>query len=294
VPPRFAAALPANGIGIVNLANNHMLDYGPTGLASTLKALDAAGVRHCGAGMNEAEAHRPAIVEVNGVRIAFFGYSMTFPTEFFAKADTAGTAYPEPDFMPSAIRAWKDSVDFVVASFHWGAEKRKTPKDYQTFFAHLAIDSGADLVLGHHPHVLQGLEIYRNRLIAYSLGNFAFASYSRDAVDSIILKVYLRREGLYTAQCLPLNVDNREVEFQPALAAGQRRAAILDTLRALSLPLNAGRDILEPSGLILGDWANFYAQTAEADTLENPVPTPQGDNHPQTMVPPPTAPDSMR
>lgn len=297
-PPRFAAALPANGIGIVNLANNHILDYGRAGLVSTIKTLDEAGVRHCGAGMNKAAAHRPTIVDVNGLRIAFFGYSMTFPTEFFAKADTAGTAYPEPELISEMIRAWKDSVDFVVASFHWGAEKRKTPKDYQIFFAHLAIDSGADLVLGHHPHVLQGLEIYRNRLIAYSLGNFVFASYSRYAVDSIILKIYLRNEGLYTAQCLPINVDNREVEFQPAVAVGERREAILDTLQALSLSLNDGRNILAPSGLILGDWADFYEQTTKVDTLEEFIhgqaDVPAGGERSQKAAAPETPPDSMR
>ncbi len=258
VPPRFAGALLKNGINLVNLANNHMLDYGLTGLLSTLNTLREAGIHYSGAGMNHKAAHRPALVSVRGVKIAFFGYSMTYPTEFYAKADSGGTAYPEPDFMSAMISTWKDSVDFVVASFHWGAEKRQTPKEYQIHFAHLAIDSGADLVIGHHPHVLQGLEIYKNRLIAYSLGNYAFGSYSQYSTDSIILKIYLREEGLYTAQCIPLNVDNRVVEFQPTPATGKQHAAIIDTLQNLSTALNSDKNIIADSGIIFGDWASFY------------------------------------
>ena len=183
---------------------------------------------------------------------------MTFPTEFYAKKDTAGTAYPEPELMQQSLKFWDNLVDFTIVSFHWGAEKRETPKDYQIYFAHLAIDSGADLILGHHPHVLQGVELYKNRLIAYSLGNFAFGSYSKHAVDSIILKAHLNSNGLDYAQCIPINVDNREVEFQPAVLNGERKEAVLSKLTTLSLELNSGRNILGSSGILLGDWADFH------------------------------------
>lgn len=183
---------------------------------------------------------------------------MTFPTEFYASTDSAGTAYPEPEFMTSTIAALEDSVAFTVVSFHWSAEKLDTPKDYQIYFAHLAIDAGADLVLGHHPHVLQGLELYKNRLIAYSLGNFAFGSYSSEAVDSIILRAYLSEDGLFYAQCVPINVDNREVEFQPTELFGQRRLEVVHKLQKLSANLNEGRNIISDSGLLLGNWGTFY------------------------------------
>ena len=258
VPPKFARGLPDGGIKVVTLANNHIMDYGETGLISTMAALDNIGVKHSGAGMNFIEAHKPAVVAIDGRSVAFFGYSMTFPTEFYAKEDSSGTAYPEPEILTSMLAAWRDSVDFIVTSFHWSAEKREAPKDYQIFFAHLAIDSGSDLVLGHHPHVLQGLEIYKNKLIAYSLGNFAFGSYSQYARDSIILKVHLSQDGLLFGQCVPINVDNSEVEFQPQPVSGERAAAIISKLQKLSLPLNGEKNILSDSGLILGDWANFY------------------------------------
>ncbi|MCG8606520.1 CapA family protein [bacterium] len=257
VPPAHSAGLRSAGFDIVTLANNHILDYGETGLHSTIGTLREVGLEHCGAGSNLEEAHRPAVLHSDGKKVAFFGYSMTYPKQFYAKVDSAGTAYPEPELMAANLQAWRDSVDFIVVSFHWGAEKSETPKDYQIFFAHLAIDNGADLVLGHHPHVLQGLEIYRNRLIAYSLGNFAFGSYSKYATDSIILKVYLNHEGLFYARCLPINVDNREVEFQPVVVEGERREKTLSKLRKLSLSLNQ-RDIIDPSGMIWGNWHTFY------------------------------------
>ncbi len=258
VPPQFARGVRQGGIDLVTLANNHMMDFGQTGLLATLATLDSVGIAYSGAGINKTAAHAPVVMQAQGKRIAFFGYSMTFPTEFYATEDSGGTAYPEETLMRKNISAWADSVDFIVASFHWGAEKRETPKDYQVYFAHLAIDSGADLVLGHHPHVLQGLEIYNNRLIAYSLGNYAFGSYSPHSVDSIILKVHLREDGLLYAQCVPINVDNRQVVFQPDIALGERKASILAKLQALSAPLNGGRNILSNTGLVLGKWADFY------------------------------------
>jgi poly-gamma-glutamate synthesis protein (capsule biosynthesis protein) len=258
VPPEHARGLKNAGLDVVTLANNHILDYGTVGLVSTMATLDTFGLKYSGAGRNWREAHQPTVIEVRGKTIAFFGYSTTFPTEFYARGDSAGTAYPEAKTMQSALREWDARVDFVVASFHWSAEKLEIPKAYQIELAHLAIDSGADLVLGHHPHVLQGIEKYRNRLIAYSLGNFAFGSYSSYAVDSIILKVYLNDDGLFYARCIPINVNNSEVEFQPQILEGPRKQAVIAKLQKLSLDLNGGQNILSDSGLIFGDWRQFY------------------------------------
>ncbi len=274
VAPRYAVGLRQAGIDVVNLANNHILDFGEEALRTTLHTLDSLGVAHCGAGESLKAAHQPVVIERGGRKIALFGYSMTFPTEFYARDDSAGTAYPEPEMMQSALAAWDKKVDFIVVSFHWGAEKRETPKDYQIFFAHLAIDSGADLVLGHHPHVLQGLEIYRGRLIAYSLGNFAFGSYSQYAVDSIILRVYLHDGGLLFARCVPINVNNAEVEFQPQVLTGEAKRRVISKLQRLSSPLNPERAILADDGLILGDWAPIPEQqllTAALSTFWNPT-----------------------
>lgn len=258
VPPEHAQGLSEAGIDVVTLANNHIMDFGENGLISTIETLEKEGLKHCGAGLNLKEANQPAVIEIRGKKIAFFGYSMTFPQEFYAKEDSSGTVYPEPDLMTKTLTAWEDSVDFTVVSFHWSAEKLDFPKDYQIYFAHLAVNSGADLVLGHHPHVLQGIERYKNRLIAYSLGNFVFGSYSQDAIDSIILKIYLREDGLFYAQCIPINVANREVEFQPNILKDESKRAVIKKLQRLSFNLNHGQNIIQDSGIIFGEWGTFY------------------------------------
>ncbi|MFQ5754187.1 MAG: CapA family protein, partial [bacterium] len=129
VPPEYAQGIRTAGMDVVSLANNHIMDYGQTGLVSTIKILDEIGMQHCGAGLNLNQAHQPAVLKVNDKTIAFFAYSMTFPVEFYAKSDSSGTAYPEPELMQCALLTWEELVDFTVVSFHWSAEKLEIPKD---------------------------------------------------------------------------------------------------------------------------------------------------------------------
>jgi poly-gamma-glutamate synthesis protein (capsule biosynthesis protein) len=251
VPPEHVSGLIGSGIDVVTLANNHMLDYGIEGLKNTLAILDSFSFAHCGAGMNLDQANKPAIIERNGLRVAFLGYSLTFPEEFWATKSHGGTSYPTEKNMRASIQHCDSIADFTVVTFHWGAEGKNLPKDYQKEYAHLAIDLGADLVLGHHPHVLQGLEIYKNRLIAYSLGNFTFSSYSRRAAESMILKVYLVAEGLFFAKIIPVSVDNYEISFQPKILKGKRAQTVIDNLKIYSEPLNR-TTIIDDDGYIWG------------------------------------------
>lgn len=256
VPPEFVAGLIGSGIDVVTLANNHMLDYGIEGLKNTLALLDSLGFAYCGAGLNLEQANKPAILDRNGLRVAFLGYSLTFPEEFWATKTRGGTSYPTETNMSASISHCDSIADFTVVSFHWGAEGKNFPKDYQKEYAHLAIDLGADLVLGHHPHVLQGLEIYKNRLIAYSLGNFTFSSYSRQSAESMILKVYLVDDGLFFAKIIPVSVDNYEISFQPKILSGARAKTVIDNLKAFSEPLNA-TSIIDDDGYIWGSRLAF-------------------------------------
>ncbi len=249
VPPEFAPSLIHAGFDVVTLANNHILDYGVEGLKNTLQVLDSIGLAYCGAGLSLEQAQRPAILERKGYRVAFLGYSLTFPEEFWATRTSAGTNYPRN--LPANIAHADSLSDLIVVTFHWGAEGSNYPKDYQKHFAHLAIDCGADLVIGHHPHVLQGLEIYKNRLIAYSLGNFSFSSYSRRSTESMILKVHLTKKGLLFAKIIPVSVDNYEVAFQPRVLKGRRANVILEHLKEFSQPLNS-TGIIDDRGYIWG------------------------------------------
>jgi poly-gamma-glutamate capsule biosynthesis protein CapA/YwtB (metallophosphatase superfamily) len=253
VPPKYAGGLIKAGFDVVTLANNHMLDYGLEGLSNTIKTLDSIGVAFCGAGLNLKQAREPALIERNGFRIAVLGYSMTFPQEFWATDSHGGTCYPHYDYMKKSIQQCDSLADFTIVTFHWGSELKNYPKKYQKDYAYLAIDNGADLVLGHHPHVLQGLEIYKNRLIAYSLGNFSFASYSAKATESIILKTHLSEAGLFYAKVIPISVNNSEVAFQPKPLTGAAADTVMAHLINFSEPLNT-RPIMDDSGYIWGNW----------------------------------------
>ncbi len=180
-PPRFASGLSAARFRVVTLANNHTLDYGQIGLLDTLAALDAAHVRHVGAGVDAASAHAPVIVEVNGLRVAFLGYVAT-PDEgggFSIGAWAAGPATPglalgTPDAIATDVAAARQLADFVIVAVHAGDEYRTAPNATQRALAQAALDAGADAYIGAHAHVVQPIELRGGKLIAWGLGNFIF------------------------------------------------------------------------------------------------------------------------
>ena len=171
-----ASALARAGVGAVSLANNHTLDYGLVGLRDTMTALRDAGIRFFGAGESLAAARTPAIVDAGPVKVGLLGYSNTFPAAFWADETRGGTAFGHEAQLRMDIAALAARVDIVVVSFHWGREGTTELRPYQPLLARAAIDAGADLVIGHHPHVLQAIERYRDGVILYSLGNFTFNS----------------------------------------------------------------------------------------------------------------------
>ncbi len=187
------------GIGGVTIANNHIMDFGITGLKSTLQLLDRYNIKHTGAGMNIFKAREPMHFIINGYRIGVLAYSLTFPSSFWAGKNKAGTAYGNERYIKSDIETYRDSFDFLAVAFHWGEELLDSAKSYQKRIAKLAIDTGADFVYGHHPHTLQGEEIYKKKLVVFSLGNFSFGTYSESGKgegimceikpDSIIYKI---------------------------------------------------------------------------------------------------------
>jgi poly-gamma-glutamate synthesis protein (capsule biosynthesis protein) len=235
--PKAAAALRAAGFSVVTLANNHSMDFGSVGLQETMQNLASEKILHAGAGENLTAARRPVFVERKGKRVAFLAYSLTQPLEFFADDSRAGTAPGYSRFFREDIRQAKSIADYVVVSFHWGAELSTFPKSYQVDAGRRAIDAGADLVIGHHPHVLQGVERYRRGLILYSLGNFAFGSMSRHSDTSVIARVTLDG-AVREVELLPLNVLNSQVRFQPKILKGARGRAVISRLNELSRSWN--------------------------------------------------------
>ena len=231
--PKAAPALKNAGFTHLTLANNHILDFGEEGLRQTLDSLEKQGIAFSGAGADLAAARKVLITEVKGVRIALLSYSLVYPEEFFAGNGRAGTAPGYTPLFTADILEAKKAADYVIVSFHWGGEGLDTPKPYQKAAGHKAIDAGADIVIGHHPHVLQGVEFYRHGVIFYSLGNFAFGSRSSKADSSIIARITLEN-GIQGVEIIPLNVLNSEVRFQPRILTGPRRAAVANQLNRLS------------------------------------------------------------
>lgn len=225
--PESVAALEAGGIDLVTLANNHTMDYNRPGLLDTLAALDQSDIHAIGAGENITEARRPKILDVKGQRIAYFGY---YNAHWHAATETsAGTNPRENEALAADIQAVRDQVDWVVVNFHWGEELARYPAPYQRSIARRAIDAGADLVVGHHPHVLQGAEVYKDRAIVYSLGNFIFGGHSRSTYDTAVLKVALRDRQM-KVDFVPVRVQN----YQPRVAQGDRAKEILQELTYIS------------------------------------------------------------
>lgn len=166
------------GVDLVTLANNHALDFGTDALLDTVSTLDQAGILHVGAGADSEAARQPAIVDVNGVRVGFIGASRVIPVaSWTAGASSPGmlTAY-DPALLVQTIQETRPLCDYLVVLIHWGVERAEMPVDHQTSLSRQCIDAGADLVVGSHPHVLQGIEYYRGKPIVYSLGNFIFGS----------------------------------------------------------------------------------------------------------------------
>jgi len=234
-PPAPASrALHNAGFNVVSLANNHTLDFGADGLAQTMEALAAAGIAHAGAGSNLAEARRPVLIEAAGRRIAVLAYSVTLPEQFYAAADKPGTAFAHEAQVRADVAAARRQADIVLVSFHWGQEGKTELRDYQTLLGHAAIDAGAAAVIGHHPHILQGIERYRDGVILYSLGNFTFGSYSKDAQVSAVAELEFDGPRVATLRLTPINVNNFEVEFQPVPLEGDAAGRVVGTLMELS------------------------------------------------------------
>jgi poly-gamma-glutamate capsule biosynthesis protein CapA/YwtB (metallophosphatase superfamily) len=211
-PPVAAAALAAAGIDVVALANNHSLDYGPDALLETLEHLSAHGIGAAGAGGDGAAARAPFVVEKNGLRIAFLSYVET-PAEgaynrsnWEAGPAKAGVAWLDVEHVVADVAAARRAADAVVVFMHFGFEYHGTPSEAQRRQARAAIDAGASLVLGSHPHVLQEAEEYNGGLIAYSLGNFVFDGFDPPANDSAILLVELTKNGVGRYEFVPVTI----------------------------------------------------------------------------------------
>lgn len=182
--PEQAGFLTDIGTDIVTLANNHILDYGTDAFMDTLDVLNAKGIKYIGAGRDLEDAKRYEIIEVSGKKIAFLAASRVIPYVSWHAANNKPGVFStyNPAALNEQIKQAAQEADYVIVYVHWGVERNTLPEQYQVSMAHGYIDSGADAVIGSHPHVLQGFELYKGKPIAYSLGNFIFTDAKKDTV----------------------------------------------------------------------------------------------------------------
>jgi len=239
--PDNARALESAGFNAMVLANNHNMDYGAEGLLQNIELLDKMNIAHAGGGHNLEAAHRPAIVERNGVKIAILSYTSIFIPGFTAEADKAGlatikvcTSYQAPVYvqyqpgyaplmttipdtadeerMVNDVRHAKQLADIVVAAFHWGVSwGYGRVIGYQKELGRAAVDAGADLIVGAHPHALQAMEIYKGKLICYCMGNFVMdgVSGAHFGSDTIILKCGIQDRKIKKCSFVPARISEK-------------------------------------------------------------------------------------
>ncbi|WMT39486.1 CapA family protein [Paenibacillus sp. D2_2] len=174
--PKALSELAKAGVDAVNLANNHTLDQGVEGLLDTIQHLKDNKIQYVGAGSNRDEAYAPVYFERKGIKIALFGFSRVIPqNSWMAGKNNAGVAAVyDSTLAVKAIQEARKKADLVLVVTHWGKERVTKLEEHQTNLSHAFIDAGADLVIGGHPHVMQGIEQYKGKWIAYSTGNFIF------------------------------------------------------------------------------------------------------------------------
>jgi poly-gamma-glutamate capsule biosynthesis protein CapA/YwtB (metallophosphatase superfamily) len=210
--PRFLEALKGAGIATVSLANNHVFDYGKTGLEDTFHWLDSAGIRYIGAGRDSKAAHTPCILRKGLHTVAVFAYygGREAPA---AGRNTGGVAPRDLSLITRDVRVARDAgATYIVVILHWGTEKADTPGVSQRWFARALVDAGVNAVIGHHPHVLQGIERYRKGIIVYSLGNFVFGGNSRSTYETGVFEIVLSdSEPAY--RFIPVGVRNWHLDL---------------------------------------------------------------------------------
>jgi poly-gamma-glutamate capsule biosynthesis protein CapA/YwtB (metallophosphatase superfamily) len=232
-PPQGGASLARGGISIVSTANNHAYDYGYRALDETIANLDASGVWHVGTDTDSSRIYRPLVKRVSGVTFAFFAVTELMNSTccewkpYIAWADT-GKLFP-------VIRAIRDSVDVCIVSYHGDEEYRDTPTAGQKRFFHLAIDAGVDIVVGHHSHVLQGIEAYKGGWCVFSLGNFVFYQPQRHWTtrSAGIRWTFTRKDNLVSIRSI--DIIPIEAGFQPSeIQDAEERNKIFDRIHRLS------------------------------------------------------------
>ena len=213
--PSFAPVLRDIGFKVLSVANNHIYNWGRLAMEDTFTRLKENKIVVSGGGMNEEEAYNADVVDVNGTKVAFLSFSQFGLGEYSATASSSGVAVTDQGKVEKYVREARVFADVVVVSYHFGEEYQKAPNTFQKKWAKIAVDAGADLVVGGHPHVVESVEQYKNVYIAYSLGNFIFDQYfSSDTMAGGLLEVKIKDKKITSVNLRKVQMN---AEYQPEL-----------------------------------------------------------------------------
>jgi poly-gamma-glutamate capsule biosynthesis protein CapA/YwtB (metallophosphatase superfamily) len=237
--PETVAGLVLAGIDVVSVANNHARDCGDHGVIYTLNLLQSNNIEPVGIAETEEKAHRGVVLIRHGVRFGFLGYTYDQSNGNWRDVDKR-IALADPDVMERDVHNLLKRADLVIVSMHHGIEYMKRPSPKQMEFAHRAIDAGAVLVVGHHPHVSQSVERYRNGVIFYSLGNFIFDQFQRvETQHGIIADVMFSGTAIANAATIPVRILSDGPELEPPRElkpANKERVTSSPTTTRLAVP----------------------------------------------------------
>lgn len=229
-------------VDIVTLANNHVLDYSNQGFLDTLTHLEKRDILYVGGGRNKKEALEGIVIEKKNTKIGVLAFSRVIPdTRWYATNNKLGVVGAYDGYtsdMMNRIKELKEEVDILVLSLHWGVERSTKPRTQDINIAKAAIDAGVDIVMGHHPHVLQGVEVYKGKPIFYSLGNFVFGGRDKLTRTTMIGQINIENKNLSSINIIPCNIING----RPIPAVGKDKDQSIKYIRNLSKPFKTSID----------------------------------------------------
>jgi poly-gamma-glutamate capsule biosynthesis protein CapA/YwtB (metallophosphatase superfamily) len=261
-PAKFAKTMRSSGISIVNLANNHTFDAEEQGFLDTLRTLSSAGIAHVGGGHDLAEARKPVIVERNGIKLGFLGYTQfnNFGESTFAADGRPGIAPMDPFLIKEDIRKLRSQVDYVMVAIHWSTSVSRVVSPENRELAHELIDAGADVILGHHPPHPKGIEVYKGKVILYAPSNVLRGHTSMAVDDGYLARFTMGKKSVEKVEVLPIagkgQPEGRAGQpydpklFQPYLMEGASARQLLETVRSRSAALDTAMTIDGDKGVI--------------------------------------------
>lgn len=235
--PSYVKILQEMGIDVVTLANNHALDYGTEALSDTFKTLDDANIAYVGAGDRKERAVQPYVTKMGGKTFGILAASRVIPVVSWNidNQQPGLLCTYDSTALCEGIKRAKESCDYVVVYVHWGIERENIPQDYQRSLGKAYIDAGADMVIGSHPHVLQGIEYYNGKPIVYSLGNYIF---NQDIENTVLLKATVLPDNETTLQLLPAYAAGAKTQEKDE----SRSAELYRFMEEISYDISVGAD----------------------------------------------------